>query len=309
MNATPAGTAPDGGLAAIVLAGGRASRLGGVDKPSIEIGGVSLLERVVAAASAAGCAPILIVGGAASVPPPARAVADPEPRGGPVPAIGLALPRVTTPSVLLLAADLPWADALVPALVDHGMAAGSDGACAVDDAGRPQWLAGVYRAESLRGALAELPDGGRDASVRALVGTLSIDAVPTAPGATDDLDRWQDVWQARRRANAKPEELSMSTSTSRTLPPEALDEWAAALRAELGLLPEQLPTAAILDLARVVANGVARPAAPFSAFAAGLSAGLRGGDPAAIEAALETITALAADWTPDSPEPTPGATA
>lgn len=302
------GAIPDG-LSVIILAGGRANRLGGVDKPAIEVGGVSLLERVVAAASVAGCAPILIVGAAASVPPPARAVAEPEPRGGPVSAIGLALPLASTPTVLVLAADLPWAHALVPTLVDGGVAPGSDGACAVDDDGRSQWLAGLYRTESLRRALGTLPDGGRDASVRALVGTLTLDAVATPPGATDDLDRWQDVWQARRRANAGPassedrREPSMSTSSARTLPPEALDEWAAAVRAELGLRPEHLPTAAILDLARDVANGVARPAAPFSAFAAGLAAGLRGGDAAAIEAALATVTALAADWTPDSPAP------
>ena len=53
----------------------------------------------------------------------------------------------------------------------------------------------------------------------------------------------------------------------RTLPPEALDEWALALRERFGLAADDVPVALILDLARDVANGVARPAAPFSAFA------------------------------------------
>ncbi|MFB8385669.1 DUF6457 domain-containing protein [Microbacterium sp. NPDC055910] len=85
-------------------------------------------------------------------------------------------------------------------------------------------------------------------------------------------------------------------SESRTLPPEALDDWATALRAQFDLAPEDLPIALILDLARDVAVGVARPAAPFSAFVAGLVAGRAGGSPADTRAAVETITALAADW-------------
>ncbi|MFE5408610.1 DUF6457 domain-containing protein [Microbacterium sp. NPDC056569] len=83
---------------------------------------------------------------------------------------------------------------------------------------------------------------------------------------------------------------------SRTLPPEALDAWAAALRERFGLAPEELPVSLILDLARDVALGVARPAAPFSAFAAGLVAGRAGGSPEDIAAAAATITAMANEW-------------
>lgn len=83
---------------------------------------------------------------------------------------------------------------------------------------------------------------------------------------------------------------------SRTLPPEALEEWAAALREKFGLAEEDLPISLILDLARDVAVGVARPAAPFSAFAAGLVAGRRGGSPADVEAVVAEIVQLAATW-------------
>ena len=83
---------------------------------------------------------------------------------------------------------------------------------------------------------------------------------------------------------------------SRTLPPEALDAWADALRERFDLAPEELPVALILDLARDVALGVARPAAPFSAFAAGLVAGRAGDSPEDTAAAVAAITAMANEW-------------
>ncbi|WP_419817257.1 DUF6457 domain-containing protein [Glaciibacter flavus] len=80
------------------------------------------------------------------------------------------------------------------------------------------------------------------------------------------------------------------------LPPEALDEWSAALADALHLEPADIRTALVLDLARDVAHGVARPAAPLSAFLAGLAAGKAGGDAASVDAAIRTTVALAADW-------------
>ena len=83
---------------------------------------------------------------------------------------------------------------------------------------------------------------------------------------------------------------------SRTLPPEALDAWAATLRQRFGLAEDDVPVAAVLDATRDVANGVARPAAPLGAFVAGLVAGRAGTDPAAITEALAAVAALAAAW-------------
>lgn len=82
------------------------------------------------------------------------------------------------------------------------------------------------------------------------------------------------------------------TGPSRTLPPEALDAWAAQLRERFDLSEEDVPVALILDLARDVANGVARPAAPFSAFVAGLVAGRAGGSPEDVRAAVSAIVEL-----------------
>ncbi|KJL27064.1 DUF6457 domain-containing protein [Microbacterium azadirachtae] len=83
------------------------------------------------------------------------------------------------------------------------------------------------------------------------------------------------------------------TENDRTLPPEALDDWAAVLRERFALAEDDLPIALILDLARDVANGVARPAAPFSAFVAGLVAGRAGGSPGDVRAVVAAISELA----------------
>ena len=80
------------------------------------------------------------------------------------------------------------------------------------------------------------------------------------------------------------------------LPPEALDTWAEALRELFGLGPDDVPIPLILDLARDVAVGVARPAAPLSAFVAGLAAGRSGGSPEQVQRAVAEITALANGW-------------
>lgn len=81
---------------------------------------------------------------------------------------------------------------------------------------------------------------------------------------------------------------------NRTLPPEALTEWAEKIRAELGL-EEPLPIGLVLDLARDVANAVARPAAPLSAFAAGLAAGRRGGSADDVREAVARVVRLAGE--------------
>ena len=83
------------------------------------------------------------------------------------------------------------------------------------------------------------------------------------------------------------------------LPPEALDEWADALRRLFGLGADDIPIPAILDLARDVAVGVARPAAPLSAFVAGLVAGRAGGTPEQVRRSVAEITSLAQGWRDD----------
>jgi len=70
-----------------------------------------------------------------------------------------------------------------------------------------------------------------------------------------------------------------------------MDEWIDAVRAELGL-EVAVDIDAILDVARVAAHNVARPAAPVTTFLLGVAAG--GG--ADVADAARRIEALAAGW-------------
>lgn len=64
-----------------------------------------------------------------------------------------------------------------------------------------------------------------------------------------------------------------------------LDEWTAAACQMLGLAPDEVDRTLVLDLARDVAHGVARPAAPVTAYLLGLAVG-RGADPTEAAARL-----------------------
>lgn len=88
------------------------------------------------------------------------------------------------------------------------------------------------------------------------------------------------------------------TDQSQHLPVEALDEWTTAVCARLGIDRSDVDVARILDLARDVAHGVARPAAPLSAYLAGLAAGRSGGSVEESATAVAAISELAAAWPP-----------
>ncbi|RJL36059.1 molybdenum cofactor guanylyltransferase [Bailinhaonella thermotolerans] len=96
------GTAYD----AVVLAGGSARRLGGVDKPGLAVGGRTLLRRVVDAAGDAGRA--IVVGPEREGLPGVLFTRERPPGGGPVPALRAGLDLCEADHVLLLAADLPF---------------------------------------------------------------------------------------------------------------------------------------------------------------------------------------------------------
>ena len=72
--------------------------------------------------------------------------------------------------------------------------------------------------------------------------------------------------------------------------PSELDDWADEAAAAVGVMLEPGDIAAVLDLARDAAHGIARPAAPLTTFIAGIAVGR--GQPlaeavAALNAAIE----------------------
>ena len=80
-----------------------------------------------------------------------------------------------------------------------------------------------------------------------------------------------------------------------------LEQWTATVCADLGLDPGSADLKAVLDLARDVAHGVARPAAPLTAYLVGVAVG-RG---LALPEAAGRVQALAAAW-PPAPEESEG---
>lgn len=75
-----------------------------------------------------------------------------------------------------------------------------------------------------------------------------------------------------------------------------LEEWTRTVGQALDLDPE-VDRDVILDLAREVAHGVARPAAPLTTFLVGLAAGRAGGGPEEVRAAAAKVAALAQGYT------------
>ena len=176
---------------AIVLAGGRASRLGGVSKPDVEVGGVALLDHALAAV--AGAAHVVVVGPPQLARPGVATVLEDPPDGGPVAGVaaGLAqLPADGPELVVVLACDVPRAGHALPALLAAVGAA--DGARMVGDQDRPQHLVAVYRHTALRSALDAIPQV-HGAAMHRLVGGLRLVDVPDDDGATADADTWADV--------------------------------------------------------------------------------------------------------------------
>lgn len=182
-------------FAAVVLAGGRAVRLGGQRKPQLRVGARTMLETVLAAV--AGAAPRVVVGPPQPVPDGVVLVREVPPGGGPVPALRAGLAAVPTDVVAVLAGDLPFVTAeLVTALRERLT---GDGVLVVDDAGRDQLLLGVWRTGALRAAVADV-DG--PTSMRAVLAPLAVrrhrpPATPGRPAPWTDCDTPADLARAR----------------------------------------------------------------------------------------------------------------
>ena len=188
------------GYDAVVLAGGSARRLGGADKPGLRVGGLPMLDRVLAACAGAGRT--VVVGPQRATSRPVHWVREQPPGGGPVAAIAAALPQVTAGTMLLLAADLPFFDAASAARLCAALTPGVAAAVLIDPDGREQPLAAAYRTDAVRAALELLPDPS-GVPLRRLVGGLPTSRLPDRAGAAADCDTWDDVERARARARSR----------------------------------------------------------------------------------------------------------
>lgn len=184
---------------ALVLAGGRGSRLGGVDKAGLVVAGRPLLERVLAATAEA---QHTVVVGPVTAPPGVLVTSEDPPGGGPVAGIaaGLAVLPGGAPWVLVLAVDQPGAAGAARALLAtlEDVPGTADAVCHRDPDGHPQWLLSAYRRPALEAALT--PHGtGHGVSVRALVSGLAFHHPATGAEHVGDVDTWADhrAWEVR----------------------------------------------------------------------------------------------------------------
>lgn len=167
---------------AIVLAGGLATRLGGVDKTALEVGGTPILERVTDGLTAAD----------------AVAVVGPEVRGGPCAALAAGLARTHAPVVLTLAGDQPFVAGAVPTLL---AALGGHDVAVLTAEGHVQLLAAAWRRTALATALETTRARRGDlvgTPVRALFEAVDVVEVADDVGWSRDVDTAADLEEVRR---------------------------------------------------------------------------------------------------------------
>lgn len=180
---------------ALVLAGGAARRLGGVDKPMLRLGDTTLVERALAAV--VGADRTVVVGPERDYPAYVEMTREHPPGGGPAAAVVAGLALVSADLVVVLAADLPFVteahvEQLLAAAEAHGK---PDAVVFVDTDGRRQPLAAVYGSAPLRAAAGRI--GAVDgASMRTLTKSLTLVEVEADSVMTLDCDTWDDVARA-----------------------------------------------------------------------------------------------------------------
>ena len=143
---------------AIVLAGGRSTRMGDVDKLQVVVDGATLLTHALAAVADARRVVVVAPAGTPGLPAGVVRVQEDPPFAGPAAAMGAglrALGDTAADHVVVVAADVPRVGDVVDALL-AGLAANPhhDGVVARTSDGRRQPLLSAHRTPSLAAALA-----------------------------------------------------------------------------------------------------------------------------------------------------------
>lgn len=177
-------------LGAVVLAGGTAVRLGGVDKASLEWRGRNLLDYALDAVVDA--AEVVVVGEFLPTERPVTFVREDPPLGGPAAGLlaGLDAFAGRPRELVVLAVDMPRVTLTTIGRL-RAAADGRDGAVLVDGKGRRSlaYVLDVARLEAQRPP-AEAAYG---MPLRALLGDLDLAAVPAQGDEARDVDTWDDL--------------------------------------------------------------------------------------------------------------------
>lgn len=139
-------------VCALVLAGGRATRMGGVDKRSLVVEGRTIFERQCEVLAPRVAEIVVSLAPGAAAVAGHRTVTDALAGVGPLAGIAAGLAAVTTPWLFVVAGDMPYISA---ALVERMLAAatGDVDAVGVRVAGLPEPLLCVLRVEAARVAV------------------------------------------------------------------------------------------------------------------------------------------------------------
>jgi molybdopterin-guanine dinucleotide biosynthesis protein A len=186
-------------LGAVVLAGGTAARMGGADKASIELDGVTLLERALAATMSA--YEVVVVGRQVPTTRPVTWTVEDPVAGGPAAGLLAGLDRflVVPDLVAVLAVDMPRVHAGTVARLTWAVEedAELDGAVLVTPDGRRQQLAAVYRHRSLVTARPASYEEQHGLAMHQLIGPLRLAGVPAEGDEAQDVDTWDDLRRLR----------------------------------------------------------------------------------------------------------------
>lgn len=282
---------------AVILAGGRSSRLGGVPKALLEYDGATLLARTLASVRTA--TRVAVVGPeelSATITGYLESLESAEadqlvvltredpPFSGPAAGIvagvralreldSLAQAGTGSEYTLLLACDMPLLGALPETLLRVAREHPEADVCQpLDASGRAQPLASCVATEALQAAVAELGDTSAGMSVSGLLASLQVyrfqpDAVAGSDAATSDVDTWE---SARAFGIEHPSTSGGNVAEQ----PEILQDWVAELLTALELDGTPIDIPAVLALAGEAAHQVVRPAAPLTTFVVGYAAGL-----------------------------------
>ena len=195
----------------LILAGGRAARMGGADKAGLAVGAAPMLVSVARAAAAAGTSRLILVG-----PPRPGPIEDDlallaagrtgwltwvqeEPPGsGPVAGLRCGLAEATAAWVVLLATDLPFLTAahLTALVMARPQAVG---VVAADTAGHSQWLTSCWHTSVLKSALTAYGGNSLHGVLEPLnPATIRLEATVGDPPPWLDCDTPDDLATARR---------------------------------------------------------------------------------------------------------------
>ncbi|HXD60971.1 MAG TPA: NTP transferase domain-containing protein [Lacisediminihabitans sp.] len=185
---------------ALILAGGRSTRLDSIPKAALIYRGKTLLENTVSAVSEFRT---VVVGTitTGSLPAGVLVCREDPPFGGPAAAVGAGLDALEAGTAsgsdftVVLACDMPGVADVVPPLLRALEGSTADGVITVDEQQRRQPLAAAYRTAPLRLAVQRQRHtaslGGL--SMFQLIRELTLVELPMADRTTSDVDTWSDA--------------------------------------------------------------------------------------------------------------------